>query len=180
MPRRETNVAAGTPNDFPLLGRELRRRSMALFRNPRLFIGLLMNIAFGGWAIWLELLTIRLRIAKHDVESLLSAIVTFFPAIAGTTFVQAYCEDREENNLMGIPLVVLLVSLAPAVYFAFEEPGIGGLPLRLIEMAILCIVVMWFWLIVNADAAMYRGAPDAATGGNPRNSLAGDLDGLEG
>lgn len=164
-------------NGIAGLRAELKRRSTEPWRNATFFFGFLLNIAFSGWAIWLELLAIHLQLPAHDAASLQGALVTFFPAVIGVTFVQVLLEQHEDRRILAASTTWLVATLASAGYLSFvPAEAVWG---RMLLLGSLCAASMWFWVAANADAAIFQDDPAAAIGGDPNADLSGGLGDLE-
>ncbi|KQQ13660.1 hypothetical protein ASF53_11860 [Methylobacterium sp. Leaf123] len=154
------------------MGREILRRSCEPWQSSTFCLGFLLNVLFGGWAIWLELLLYANDQPKHDAESIHAALVTFFPAVTGVTFVQVVLEHRGETRLTISALLLLCIIIASSTVLTLGAMRVDTL--RFAMLAGLFGFTMWFWVIANADARIFFENVDSAVGGNPNAKLSGD------
>lgn len=160
---------------------ELASRTGAPAKNvPFVIYVFLGPFLFGGLGIWVEL--VKLVIAKDMVEygSLITAIITFFPALGCSTALQLVLASAGKNDkvLISFALLMLFVFLAPAVllqFFSAEHPGM------VLLISTLCSLgAVWLWWITNGSDPTYMAPePDAATGGAVGRPLPGNLNGFD-
>ena len=194
---------AGSPghgdSDWAYLSRELRRRSTEPFKHvPFVFYLVVAVIVFGGLGIWVELVKLLLASppaaqpsampgatlapAGPDISSLITALVTYFPALIGSAALQFSLAliKRTDKTLISFALFILVTSSAAAILLSiFSAAHSGGV---LCLGVLLCIGAVWVWVIANADDDTFRRVPskvDAASGGDPDRELPGSLSGYQ-
>ena len=158
------------------LGRELRKRSsdpLGHFSFVSYF--LVAVVIFGGAGIWTELRS-YLNFAPttgHPCASLASlrtALITFFPALAGSSCMQLIWAADYERSLRAFAVVVL-TALIVAIFFITPE-GVSDRAALTVGM-VASLLALWSWWIANAKQQDLLD-PDAATGGK---AVGGDLPG---
>lgn len=154
------------------LGREMVRRTTQPWRSSTFFLGFVLNAVFGGWAIWFEMGLTLAGQPKHDLESIQLALVTFFPAVTGVTFIQVMLEQHDDTRLTLSSLLFFFAIFASSTYLIFHTDHFGFT--RFSVLLLLFIMTLWFWVIANCDSKMFTEKVDNATGGNPEAPLSGD------
>lgn len=168
---------------WAILGRELKRRtvqpaghvSFALY----FFVAVIL---LGGAGIWLELYSFMSHVATPDkptasAAALRTAVITFFPALAGTSCMQLIWENDDFRSLRAFATSALVVLFLAALAIA---PSTISTSAALWVGCLASCVAFWTWWIANAEQ---RGLldldPDAPMGKkDPNADLAGDLDGF--
>lgn len=139
---------------FRELGREALSRSRTPLRHPS-FISffILAVIGFGALGIWIEVYSLILpeliqtpKVPQAmDLSSLRAAVLTFFPAVAGTSAMQLIWGEKPKHFrsvsvlLLVIPIVVALTTSSSRV------PDW----LALSAGALMSVLSMWVWWIAN-------------------------------
>ncbi|WP_152988819.1 hypothetical protein [Burkholderia pseudomallei] len=158
------------------LGRELRKRSrdpLGHFSFVSYFF--VAVVIFGGAGIWTELRS-YLYFVPTDAEpcaslaSLRTAVITFFPALAGSSCMQLIWAEDHERSLRAFAIVVL-TALVVAIFFITPE-GVSDRTALVVGVAA-SLLALWSWWIANAKQQDLLD-PDAATGGK---AVGGDLPG---
>lgn len=161
------------------LGRELRKRSsdpVGHFSFVSYFF--VAVVIFGGAGIWTELRAYLNFVPTIDqpcpsLASLRTAVITFFPALAGSSCMQLIWAEDHERSLRAFAVAVL-TALIVAIFFITPESVSDGAALA--GGAVASILALWSWWIANAKQKDLLD-PDAATGGKATGGeLPGDLD----
>jgi hypothetical protein len=166
-------------DDWTYLFSELWRRT----REPISHVPFVMYfavgiVAYGALGIWIELIKLGRETAGADLSGLITALLTFFPALIGSTCIQFVLvlagRDRPDKSLIATALFAQTLSVAVAVLLAVFSSVHPGLVLVLGILSSLAAV--WVWWIVTCDDSTFRKQPsiDAAIGGDLAKPLAGD------
>lgn len=182
---REGSLAKFTETDigdWRYLGRELKRLTLEpVDKFPFVVHVVLAIVIFGALGVWVEVLKIVISTQPADFSGLITAIITFFPALIGSTALQLILSSASKNDkiVISFGLLVLCVFVAAAILLPFFSTRH---PLRVLTLGVICSVcAIWVWWITNADDQTYMKMPraDAATGGDVGRQLQGDLKGFE-
>lgn len=162
------------------LWRELKKRTLQPLRHPSFVIYFVVAvIVVGGAGVWLELITYLQAVAAKrcpSLDALRTALVTFFPALAGCACLQLiWAEDHQRALrafailvLFAVSILALVLGLIPAIEHR-TALFIGLFP---------SAIALWIWWVANAKQPDLLD-PDAPTGGDPNGPLAGDLRGFK-
>ncbi len=172
-----TSASSGV-SDWVHLSRELARRTREPIKHaPFVFYVILGTIVFGGLGVWVELLKIVISESSVGLAGLITAIITFYPALAGSTTIQLVLSSANRNDkvVMSFGLLMLCLFTISALLlavFAGKHPTAV-----MVAGVVLSFLVVWVWWITNCDDATYKQmpAPDAATGGDPERKLSGNI-----
>lgn len=137
-------------------------------------------VVFGGLGIWAEVWHVVFYVPTGDtpsasLKSLRTAIVTFFPALAGTAGLQIILAEDRARPLRAFGFLVIAISFIPVFLISpTTVPDARALFFGIVAS----IISLWVWWIANAKQADFMDEPpnyDAATG-NTRTDvpLAGD------
>jgi hypothetical protein len=164
------------------LGRELRKRSrdpLGHFSFVAYFV--VAVVMFGGAGIWTELRSYLYFVPTAgepfaSLASLRTALITFFPALAGSSCMQLIWAEDHERSLRAFAIVVL-AALLVAIFFISPE-GVSDRTALAVGAAA-AVLALWSWWIANAKQKDLLD-PDAATGGSAVSAdLPGSLDEFE-
>ncbi len=167
-------------NGFGAVGRELLRRT----RRPRgefvfwvYFV--LCVLGLGGLGFWVELLQLNGQPAQNrSWDNAYTALVTFFPALIGSSCVQMVFETNN-RRMQAFAIICCAGALVMgATLISTMRPASCVMWFLSIVM---CLTSLWVWWIANADNKALHDEPpgDAAVGGDPDAPLAGDFGGIE-
>ena len=174
--------AAVDGNDWPRLVRELRRRTREPIHNaPFVFYCVLGVAIFGGLGVWAEVVKIAIAETSVGLAGLITAIITFYPALAGSTTIHLVYASVNRNDKVLLSFGLLLLCLFPISALLLSLFS-GHYPIVVLVLGTMfSLGVVWVWWITYCDDATYKQmpAPDAATGGDPERSLSGDLSDFE-
>lgn len=160
------------------LATELRRRTREPISNPPFVFFFIPGVViFGGLGIWAEVVKIAITESSAGLAGLITAIITFYPALGGSTTIQLVFASFNEKDKTLLSLGVFLLCLFPISALLLSLFS-GRYPISVLVLGIiLSLSVVWVWWITNCDDVTYKqmSTPDAATGGDPERSLSGDL-----
>lgn len=170
-----SQAKAEGPNSWVLLGKELLRRS--LFPLPHIsffFYFLVAVVGLGGIGIWIELEALSRNMEKPpSLGSLRTALISFFPALAGTSCMQLIWSDESRKYLKSFSTAMMIGAAMAAIMTARSTVSDST---ALWVASIACLVALWIWWIANAFQKEFLDPPDAAVGGDPgAGTLPGDL-----
>jgi len=149
---------------------------MAPTREATFWLVLFLSImAFGGLGIWFEALQYWRGPIDATSDAVLTAVVTFCPALVGTSAVQLICQDEAEKPLILFGILCAVFFVVVAAFLTFM-PGLER------HVAFLCAAVAYFgaigvWWIANGlDPTLHDGVNKAAAiGGGIEKPLEGAL-----
>lgn len=163
------------------LWKTLVERTFLPWRHPSFVLYFVVAVVLvGGAGLWLELhkLIFPVADAPQPYDALRTAIVTFFPALAGSSCMQVILEENDDRALraMAVCVLILLSTLALAIAPAAVSSG-----LALALGGIGSWVALWTWWIANAkQPGLQDDRPDAAVGKrDPKSGLSGSLEGFK-
>lgn len=164
------------------LGRELKKRTLEPFSHASFVIYFVVAvIAIGGVGFWIELYSYLLHVTQtpeqtDPLASLRTAVITFFPALAGSACLQLVWAENHQKSLraFGVLFLCLMTVIALAI-----SPSVVGNRWALILGSISSIASLWTWWIANAKQQdLLDIDPEAPLGGDKDAKLAGDLSGF--
>lgn len=174
-------IVASKDGAWSLFLNELSRRSKYPLSYPSFvlfFIGAVFGM--GAIGIWLELYQIGLLAFlspsdNSNLSSLRTAVVTFFPALAGTSCMQIVLEE-DEKALKAFALVAMLFMGVLALAIGQNQFPIL---LALAIGSVACLIALWIWWVANADQQGLFN-PDVTIGpADTSAELVGSLDGYQ-
>jgi hypothetical protein len=163
-------------SSWVLLGKELTHRSLSpLSHSSFVFFFVVGVVGLGGIGVWLELETLsRIGSAPQTpLGSLRTALISFFPALAGTSCMQLIWSDESKKYMKSFSTAMMMGAATVAVMTA--RPSVSDTSALWIA-GIASIVALWTWWIANAFQNEFLDPPDAAVGGDAGAAqLPGDL-----
>lgn len=163
-------------NGFVYIKGELKKRIMAPTKELTFWLVLVLSIlAFGGLGVWFEVIQYWRGPGDATSDAVLTALVTFCPALVGTSAVQLICQDDAEKPLIlfGILCVVFFIVVAALLVFV---PGLER------HIAFLCAGVAYlgaigvWWVANGLDPTLRDGVNRAAAlGGGIEKPLEGTI-----
>lgn len=177
-----TNAVGRTSSSWSAVTRELIKRTfrpLSHFSFVAYFFGAV--VLFGGLGVWLELysylvLTPATHEPAHPLASLRTALITFFPALAGSACMQMIWAEQYQKFLRAFAVIALLILAAFALMITPKEVGHG----TAINIGVACsIFALWTWVVANAKQQDLLDADAPLGNKNPNAKLAGNLDGFE-
>lgn len=129
----------------------------------------------GGLGIWLEVWKLMIDSDVRNLDSLRTAIATFFPAVIGATSLQMAFEDELKSN-RGVAFCAVFVLLIIFMMMADKRlPDIVAFPLGILASA----ASLWTWCATNGNSPALQELPvNAPVGDLPLDaelSGSGDL-----
>lgn len=170
-------------NSWVLLWRELKKRTVEPFSHVSFVIYFLIAvIAIGGIGFWIELFDYAIYTTPHTeqadpLSSLRTAVITFFPALAGSACLQLVWAENHQKSLRAFGalflclMVIIALAISPNAVSNFSALAWGFIS---------SIAALWTWWIANAYQTDLRDDidPDASLGGDKDAKLSGDLSGF--
>lgn len=170
-------------NSWILLWRELKKRTVEPFSHVSfVFYFLIAVIVIGGIGFWIELFNYAVYATPNaaladPLSPLRTAVITFFPALAGSACLQLVWAESHQKSLRAFAAFVLFLMVAIAIVIA---PNAVTNSSALKWGFASSIIALWTWWIANAYQADLRDDidPDASLGGNKDAKLSGNLNGF--
>lgn len=166
------------------LGRELKKRTVDPIGHVSFTLFFLVAvILLGGAGVWLELHSYFSYVPTAEkptasLAALRTAVITFFPALAGSSCMQLIWVNDELKSLRAFATSILVILFIAAVAIAPDKISTN---LALVIGGISSCIAFWMWWIANADHPGLKDIddPDASLGNrDPSGELSGDLDGF--
>ena len=175
----ESGVAE-TPNDWVYLWEQIKHRTLEPVKAVPFVVYIFLGIVlFGGLGIWTEILKIIISDKPTEIGGLLTAVMTFFPTLIGSTAIQLVLASTHNKILMSFALFILFVFLAVAILLPFFSASHPYWVLVVASLASLCGIWTW-WFTNSTDPTFRHRVPiDAPAGGAPDNPLMGNLSGFQ-
>lgn len=176
-----TDQTSEPPDLFKELKRDIARRTKRPIKHPSFIIFFIIAVlGFSALGIWLELYAyvypeVGAASPKLDpLGALRTAVITFFPAVAGTAAMQLIWADGAKHfrSVAFLTLFIFLVAalwIFPANRISTESALFYGF--------IASLVSVYVWWVANADQIdlLDKINPSAPLGGeNPEAPLTGD------
>ncbi|PBB14194.1 hypothetical protein CK231_10780 [Mesorhizobium loti] len=169
-----------TANDWAYLWDQIKRRTFEPVKAVPFVIYILLGIVlFGGLGIWTEALKVIISDRPPELAGLLTAVMTFFPTLIGSTAIQLVLASSQNKILMSFALFILFVFLAVAILLPFFSASHPWTVLTIASIASVCAI--WTWWFTNSTDPIYRHRVpiDAPSGGPTNNPLKGNLSGFQ-
>ena len=172
-------VSSATVNGFALLWKEIRERTCTPMKHVTFWVYLLLGVVLcSGLGVWFEV--IRYVYAANDAkpDSILVALLTFFPALVGSSSLQMVF-GSEMKGLRAFALLLAVIFALGASWLAFGRPTDFYVAM---DCAIgFSAAAVWIWWIANgADPSFRDNIPlNAPIGGDTSTPLSGSLDGFK-
>ncbi|MEO6563885.1 MAG: hypothetical protein ABIN99_12715 [Nitrosospira sp.] len=175
-----TSIAKGFES-WSAIRKELRKRTVEpIYHFSFVTYFFLAVVVVGGVGVWLELISYFFLAPKTptgdaSVERLHTAVITFFPALAGTASMQLIWAEDNQKFLRAFAILMLFFFFIVAL--AISNPMIFQQCTALIIGFIASGFALWTWWIANAKQQDYLDNLDAPLGKrDPQAELAGNLD----
>ncbi|HEV7270006.1 hypothetical protein [Pseudoxanthomonas sp.] len=179
-----------TPSEWKLffdIGEEMVKRTKIPLRHPSFVIFFsLAVVGLGGLGIWLELYSALVPVnhaedAKGALEelstnTLRTAFITFFPAVAGTSAMQLIWAESSKHFRSVAALLLFCFLVTALLIFPSRVSNTCAISLGVL----MSLLSLWVWWIANAkqEDLLDKIDLDAPVGGgNPRARLNGDTTG---
>jgi hypothetical protein len=110
------------------------------------------------------------------LQPLRTALITFFPAVAGSACMQMIWAEDDGRSLRAFAMLILILVaiLALIIGLVLAIPHSWALTI----CALAATAALWVWWIANAKHTDLLD-PDASVGGDPSAPLTGDLAGFK-
>ena len=169
-----------TANDWAYLWDQIKKRTLEPVKAVPFVIYIFLGIVlFGGLGIWTEILKIIISDKPTEIAGLLTAVMTFFPTLIGSTAIQLVLASSQNKILLSFALFILFVFLALAILLPFFSSAHPGAVLTVASIASLCGIWTW-WFTNSTDPTFRHQVPiDAPSGGPTDNPLKGNLSGFQ-
>jgi len=175
------DMGAARIGDWTYLGRELRRRTREPTANFPFVVFLVLGVMlFGGLGVWVELLKFVISSSPAGLAGIITAVLTFFPTLIGTTSIQLVLDSANRGDKIFISFALLMF----CIFFTFAVvlPIFAAThPVGVLRFSLGCCACgIWLWWIANGGYSTFKTMPplDAATGGSLERPLPGALSGF--
>lgn len=174
--------SATTPlstNGFYLLWKDIWGRTCEPTKHVTFWVYLLLGVILcSGLGVWFEVIRYAYGTSDAKLDSILVALLTFFPALVGSSSLQMVFAS-EAKGLRAFALLLVVVFALAALWLAFGRPA--DLSEALIYAVLFSAGAVWIWWIANgADPSFRDNIPaNAPIGGDPTVPLPGSLDGFK-
>ncbi len=175
-----TDTIETAAGDWKYLCQELTRRTREPTKNFAFLVHVLLAIIlFGGLGMWIEILKLVISPYPLELAGLITAVITFFPTLIGSTSLQLVLASQNNRIFMSFALLLLCTFTTFAILLPFFSVTHPVIVLVLGAACSLCAI--WAWWITNGGDPIYKSTPpaDAATGGSIDRKLPGTLEGFE-
>jgi hypothetical protein len=166
----------GPASDWEVLRRELRGRTARPVSSvPFISYFIVSVVILGGLGIWVELVRFSVFSDRQCLSGLMTALLTFFPAVMGSSTSHLILSSSDNKILRSFGLLLFVASFAVAIFIAVISPPYPVT--SLVIGVVLSLLGLWGWWIANAnDPALQNDPPvDAPTGGSPERALTGQI-----
>lgn len=165
--------------------KELGRRTSTSFKDPTFVLFVMMGVLlFGGLGIWSEVVK-NLIGGLWKWDALMQALATYYPALIGAATIQLILEaNRPDQRAFDRPMTIvavvfLLLSIIIGILVRVFEANNTFSSFCFWATIALSIIGVWVWAIANCDNPDLKTEPTAASGGDTRRPLKGDMEGFE-
>jgi len=161
-------------SSIPLLGRELKRRFWTPIGQVSFLTYFIVAIVgFGALGIWVEMA--RATAAKEfEPDGLLTAIYTYFPAIAAGAALQMQMDARKEHQQYLRSFCVL----SWFVIFLFALPFMNGSKTFFWGIVGIVASLLLWWVANGINPSFLDIDPKDSLGASPDGDLSGDTGGF--
>lgn len=161
------------------VSREVKRRLAKPAGHFTFWVYLLVGIGgASAFGVWYELLPLLLGRPGADQDSLFTALLTFFPALAGPSALQLLLEDNPKP-MRTFAIFLVVVFFALVVWLGFAQPECAWIAYLSAGFSCLLAVLVW-WITGGQDRAYNDGNEDRfPLGGRPEDQPTGSLEGYQ-
>lgn len=172
-------AVSDTPNHWRHLKKSLLDRTLRPWQHPSFVLYFLVAVVLIGAAgIWLEVH--KLLFGAVDCASgsaLRTALITFFPALAGSACMQIVLAEDEQKSMRAVAICLLTVLTAVALCIS---PATVRETAAIWIAATCSLIALWTWWIANALQTDFQDGNDAPVGkSDPKSDLQGSLVGFK-
>jgi hypothetical protein len=167
---------------WTLLRNELWRRTKGPAAHASFVMYFLIAVfLIGAGGVWLELYSLLVlaetaNSTSPSVSGLRTAVITFFPALAGSACMQLVWAEGKNKSLRSFAVVALVVMTIVAIGIS---PSVISSKTVFVVGAIASLLALWIWWIANADQpSLLDTNLEAPLGKDPQSELSGNLDGF--
>lgn len=155
-------------------------RTLQPWRHPSFVLYFFAAILLvGGAGMWLELHKVLFAMEgeSKSLENIRTALITFFPALAGSACMQVILEENDDRALRAVAVCMLIVLSTLALAIA---PSTVSASAAILLGILGTLLALWTWWIANAkQPGLQDGRTDAPIGRlDPKSGLSGSLDGF--
>lgn len=169
-------------NDWQYLKKQLGKRSVEPLSDlPFIFYMITGVVLFGGLGIWAEIMRWVMSSGPFDIAGLITAVITFFPALIGSTTLQLILASSNRPSADKILISFALLVLCVFSAFGIVLPLISNQhPVGVLVVGSLCSVAsVWIWWITNGLDPTFKSHLEEAVGGSTEKDPVGTLDGWQ-
>lgn len=160
------------------LTKEVKRRLSAPVGHFTFWAYLLAGIVgASAFGVWYELLPVLLG-RQGSNEAVFTALLTFFPALAGSSALQLVFDDTAKP-LRAFGIVLILIFVGFAVWLGFARPTSLGVAYFSVGLACFLAIFVW-WITSGQDPAFRDNVDDTSPlGGKLSDEPKGNLKGFK-
>lgn len=164
-------MAGEVKNSFRLLRDYLYEQLAAPLNQFSFWAYLVLAVViFGGLGVWVEVYKL-VRHSPAGVGGFLSALYTYFPAIAFASSMQLVIREDQHRYVRSFALLVGTVLLGIAILHALQS---WSETTSVITGVVACAISLLFWWITNATDSNLHDDPRNALGRSPQSEPAGN------
>jgi hypothetical protein len=160
------------------LTQEVKRRLSAPVGHFTFWAYLLAGIVgASAFGVWYELLPLLLG-RQGSNEAVFTALLTFFPALAGSSALQLVFDDAAKP-MRAFAIVLILIFFGFAVWLGFARPT--SLAFAYFSAGLACLLAIFVWWITSGQDPAFRDNVDDTSplGGKLSDEPKGDLKGFK-
>ena len=172
-------MGSGNNGSFSLLFPELSRRWKTPLKHVSFWTYLLVAIlGIGAVGFWVE--TVRFALAeKSEIDSILTALYTYFPAIAAGAGLQLFMDSKREEMQYMRSFSILSIFIV-GIFTVPYSTGIAKSLWAAIWGGVGVVVSIWLWWMANGCNPSFLDIdPEDSLGGDPKSEPAGNTDGFQ-
>jgi hypothetical protein len=176
------NTSINKITSWTLLRKELWNRTKEPAAHASFVLYFLIAVVMiGAGGVWIELYSLLVlagpvnSIAPSE-SGLRTAVITFFPALAGSACMQLVWAEDRNKYLRSFAVFVLFVMTILAIGIS---PNVISSKSVFFVGSIASLLALWTWWIANAKQHdLLDNNLDASLGKDPLSALSGDLNGF--
>jgi len=176
-----TTEQPGEEDHWKALWGRIRSMTIDPIEHPPFVFNAILAMSFAGLGIWTEIIRLILKGESIDLSGLLTAVLTFFPALAGSASIQLVvaATGKKDKSITALGILLMTASSMLAVVLAiFSERYPYAV---LIFGALAAFFSVWVWWIANGEDPNFKVTPvdpESFTGGDLDRPMSGDLGGI--
>jgi len=133
-------------------------------------------VLLGGLGVWIEALIFWFSTAETNSEHIRIALITFFPALVGSTSLELIFADTVTKPVRAFAVLCGFMCFGLATWLGVERnlSTIWAFPIA----SLASLAAIWIWWIAHGLDDIFYDHVDgaAAVGGDPTNPPVGSLD----